>query len=322
MDAVFVPARPKPKLKFSELAAKIFIDTTTLTNIICGIPTLNNNPDSWALHNTTYSTESIQNDKTRQEKTPQANRTMMFHTRSSFGYSSSICIVLALATAVVFLASSPSNAFTFTFTFTTTAQQKQSSSKLCSSSTSSPDSAGEGGSVKPDLVDSTLFKAAINRVDDEIEAQYHAQKAAEGTGTEAPTEDELEWLAERARAKAEEANYIFLVGKLDVTLPIDTQPELDLTESIGPIVLVTSVWGRTAEATGMQEFDTLTKISVDDDDPNSNRPVFAANVKCTTLEETAGALTAAAQHAIALGKTEIQLEVQRLIKGYYAPEDS
>jgi len=240
---------------------------------------------------------------------------MMFHTRSSFGYSSCICIVLALATAVVFLASSSSNAFTFT----TTAQQKQSSSKLCSSSTSSPDSAGEGGSVKPDLVDSTLFKAAINRVDDEIEAQYHAQKAAEGTGTEAPTEDELEWLAERARAKAEEANYIFLVGKLDVTLPIDTQPELDLTESIGPIVLVTSVWGRTAEATGMQEFDTLTKISVDD--PNSNRP-FAANVKCTTLEETAGALTAAAQHAIALGKTEIQLEVQRLIKGYYAPEDS
>jgi hypothetical protein len=224
-----------------------------------------------------------------------------------------------LALAAVLLASSSSNAFT-------TAQQPQknscdassssssssSQSKLCSSS--APD---QGGSVKPDLVDSTLFKAAINRVDDEIEAQYHAQKAAEGTGTEAPTEDELEWLAERARAKAEEANYIFLVGKLDVTLPIDTQPELDLTESIGPIVLVTSVWGRTAEATGMQEFDTLTKVSVDD----PNRP-FEAKVKCTTLEETAGALTAAAQHAIALGKTEIQLEVQRLIKGYYAPEDS
>jgi hypothetical protein len=224
--------------------------------------------------------------------------------RRSFGS----CI---LALAAVFLASS-SSAFTTTQQKSCGTNPESSSSKLCSSTPP----AGDQGS-RPDLVDSTLFKAAINRVDDEIEAQYHSQKAAEGTGTEEPTEEEQQWLAERARAKAEEANYIFLVGKLDVTLPIDTQPELDLTESIGPIVLVTSVWGRTAEVTGMQEFDTLTKVSVDDPD----QP-FVAKVKCTTLDETAGALTAAAQHAIALGKTEIQLEVQRLIKGYYAPEDS
>lgn len=170
---------------------------------------------------------------------------------------------------------------------------------------------------RPDLVDRTLFKAAIDRINDEIEAQYQSQKIAEGRATEEPTEDERLWLAEQARAKEDEKNFVFLVGKLDVVLPIDTQPELDLTESLGPLVLVTNVWGRTAEATGMQEFDTLTNVSVDD----PSEP-FSAKTKCTTLEETAGALTAAAQHAIALGKTEINLEVQRLIKGYYAPEDS
>lgn len=187
-------------------------------------------------------------------------------------------------------------------------------------SSSTPSTATPEGSQKPDLVDQTLFRAAIDRINDEIEAQYKAQKIAEGTATEDPTDEEEEWLAEQARAKQIEQNdtdFVYLVGKLDVVLPIDTQPELDLTESVGPLVLVTNVWGKTAEATGMQEFDTLTRVGVDDPD----RP-FCARTKCTTLEETAGALTAAAQHAIALGKTEINLEVQRLIKGYYAPEDS
>lgn len=218
-----------------------------------------------------------------------------------------------LALAAVFLASTSttSHAFTAAQPTTTTTAGSSCDSKLFSSA-----APGEQG-TKPDLVDQTLFKAAINRINDEIEAQYRAQKIAEGIATEEPSEEEKQWLAEQAQAKEDEKKYVYLVGKLDVTLPIDTQPELDLTESIGPLVLVTSVWGRTAEATGMQEFDTLTKVSVDD----PNQP-FVAKTKCTSLEETAGALTAAAQHAIALGKTEIQLEVQRLIKGYYAPEDA
>ena len=223
-------------------------------------------------------------------------------------------VVFCLAFAAVFLASTLTTSHAFTTAQPTATSSSKtcgtdSASKLCSSTTP------EG--TKPDLVDQALFKAAINRINDEIEAQYRAQKIAEGTATEEPSEEEKQWLAEQAQAKEDEKKYIFLVGKLDVTLPIDTQPELDLTESIGPLVLVTSVWGRTAEATGMQEFDTLTKVSVDD----PNQP-FVAKTKGTTLEETAGALTAAAQHAIKLGKTEIQLEVQRLIKGYYAPEDA
>ena len=217
-----------------------------------------------------------------------------------------------LALAAVFLAST-SNAFI-------TAQQKtcaKAASAADASSCTKLDSSAAPEGTKPDLVDQTIFKAAINRIHDEVDAQYRAQKVADGTATEEPTPEEQQWLAEQAQRRADEDTYVFLVGKLDVTLPIDTQPELDLTESIGPLVLVTNVWGQTAEATGLQEFDTLTKVSVED----INQP-FEAKTKCTTLEETAGALTAAAQHAISLGQTEIQLEVQRLIKGYYAPEDA
>jgi len=251
------------------------------------------------------------------------------------------CLLL-MALAVVFLASTPTlNAFTVSAqqkscrgraatatitatvsaasTSTSTSTSTSSESKLFSSPTGDnqeqPPPPPPSSPPKPDLVDQTLFQAAIHRIHDEIEAQFRAQKIAEGTATEEPSEDEREWLAEQAAAKDDEQKYLFLVGKLDVTLPIDTQPELDLTESIGPLVLVTNVWGDTAENTGLQEFDTITKISVDD----PQRP-FVVATKCTSLEETAGALTAAAQHSIALGKTEIQLEVQRLIKGYYAPD--
>ena len=237
--------------------------------------------------------------------------------------------MLALAAVFLASASTTSHAFAFTPTFTVAQTPTPATSKTSSDSTlfsslsfslsATPEAEAEAeaeGTTKPDLVDLTLFKAAVDRVNDEIEAQYKAQKIAEGTATEEPSAEEAQWLAEQARAKQDEREqkYIYLVGKLDVSLPIDTQPELDLTEAMG-MVLVTSVWGRTAEATGMQEFDTLTKVGVND----PNQP-FAAKTKCASLEETAGALTAAAQHAIALGKTEIQLEVQRLIKGFYAPE--
>eukprot|EP00536_Pseudo-nitzschia_multiseries_P014876 jgi/Psemu1/216159/e_gw1.782.2.1 len=208
--------------------------------------------------------------------------------------------------AAFLLASQPNSPLFFSNAF---AQEK---------STGRPDtclhSSTDEASPRPELVDQTIFKAAIDRVQDEIEAQYQAQLEIE------PSPEGERWLADRAKAKEEDQQYVFLVGKLDVSLPIDTQPELDLTESIGPMVLVTNVWGRTAEATGMQSFDTITKVGVISD--NENEPPLEYKTLGTPLQETAGALTAAAQHAIKIGKTEIQLEVQRLIKGYYAPEDS
>mmetsp|Transcript_10396 Transcript_10396/g.30405 ORF Transcript_10396/g.30405 Transcript_10396/m.30405 type:complete len:228 (+) Transcript_10396:89-772(+) len=214
--------------------------------------------------------------------------------------------LLTLA-AAIFLASQPNSPLSFSNAFAQERTTGRPDTCLQSSSTNQ-------ASPRPELVDQTAFKAAIDRIQDEIEAQYQAQMAIESTP------EAERWLADRAKAKEEDQQYVFLVGKLDVALPIDTQPELDLTESIGPLVLVTNVWGRTAEATGMQSFDTITKVGVVSD--NENEPPLEYKTLGTPLQETAGALTAAAQHAIKIGKTEIQLEVQRLIKGYYAPEDS
>mmetsp|Transcript_37032 Transcript_37032/g.42629 ORF Transcript_37032/g.42629 Transcript_37032/m.42629 type:complete len:255 (-) Transcript_37032:208-972(-) len=166
---------------------------------------------------------------------------------------------------------------------------------------------------KPDLVDQKMFLAAIDRVRVEIDAQIRG-----GGCDEVSLPEQQQQPQQRSMSIEEEAKqdgFIYLVGKLDVTLPIGTQPELDLTESDGPFVLVTNVGDNTRDATGMQEFDTITKVSVNDE----NNPLVIVT-KQTPLQETGGALMAATQHALALGKSDIQLEVQRLIKGYYAPE--
>ena len=239
---------------------------------------------------------------------------MLFRHRSLLSAALVVALVLSTMKSPDAFSIAPTTPTTTRFSSSSSPPPPPSSSRLFSS----PDGTTANGdnNQKPDLVSQTTFKAAIKRIEDEIEAQYRAQKIAAGTATEEPTAEEREWLEERARQQREERDGVTLVGKLDVTLPIDTQPELDLTESVGPLVLVTSCWGRTAEATGIQEFDTLTKVSV-----NDPQQPFVAKTKGTTLEETAGALTAAAQHALALGKTEIELEVQRLIQGYYAPPE-
>jgi len=176
---------------------------------------------------------------------------------------------------------------------------------------------------KPDLVDQKIFLSAIDRVRDEIDAQIRFQEAAAAAAAaeergEVQQEQDLDQQPQ-FMSKEEEAKqdgYIYLVGKIDCTLPIGTQPELDLTESDGPLVLVTGVGDNTRDATGMQQFDTITKVIVNDE---TNPMVIVT--KQTTLQETGGALMAASQHALTLGKSDIQLEVQRLIKGYYAPEN-
>jgi hypothetical protein len=179
---------------------------------------------------------------------------------------------------------------------------------------------------KPDLVDQKIFLSAIDRVRDEIDAQIRSQEAAAAAAAAAERgevqqlQDQDQDQQEQFMIMGEEAKqdgHIYLVGKIDCTLPIGTQPELDLTESDGPLVLVTGVGDNTRDATGMQQFDTITKVIVNDE---TNPMVIVT--KQTTLQETGGALMAASQHALALGKSDIQLEVQRLIKGYYAPEAS
>jgi hypothetical protein len=174
-------------------------------------------------------------------------------------------------------------------------------------------------SERPDLVEQSTFIAAVNRVEAEIQKALEQQAQQEGTEAPPPLDNN--------------DDMVYAIGRIFVDLPVDTQPELDLTESVGPMVLVTGVWGRTADISGLQTFDTITKVTVgstaaeltssgqDNEVAQSttSATTFAASCKQTSLEETAAILTAAAQHALQNGKTEIQLEINRLIQGYYAP---
>lgn len=182
---------------------------------------------------------------------------------------------------------------------------------------------------RPDLVDQTVFIAAVQRVEAEI-AMAMAQQEQEGgdsSGAAAPEQQQQQ--------SKNDDNRVYAIGRIFVDLPVDTQPELDLTESIGPMVLVTGVWGRTADISGLQALDTITQVTVGSSaaaltatggsqgiaDPQklvSKDVTFAASCKQSTLEATAAVLTAAAQHALQNGKTTVQLEVNRLIQGYYA----
>jgi len=172
---------------------------------------------------------------------------------------------------------------------------------------------------KPDLVDKNIFLAAIDRIRAEIRTQEVAVAAAAAAGSNGELLQQATATAEEKvdisiEEEAKQDGYIYLVGKIDVELPIGTQPQLDLTESDGPLVLVTAVGDGTRDATGIQEFDTITKISVED----ATHPLVLIT-KQTPLQATGGSLMEASQHALSLGKTTIRLEVQRLIKGYYAP---
>ena len=176
---------------------------------------------------------------------------------------------------------------------------------------------------KPDLVDQKTFVAAIQRVEDEIYAieqqQLQQEQQQGGTG-------EQQQPPQQERQSMISPDVVLAIGRLFVELPIDTQPELDLTESAGPLVLVTGVWGRTAEETGLQVYDTIVSVSVggetngEEAPQEASQPTFSAYTKGQTLEQTAGVLTAAAQHAIQAGGTRITLEVNRLIQGFYANE--
>jgi hypothetical protein len=182
---------------------------------------------------------------------------------------------------------------------------------------------------KPDLVDQKAFVAAIQRIENEIFAleqqqQQEQQQQYEGGGDGDGQQQQQSPPQPQQQAPAIDQDVVLAIGRLYVELPIDTQPELDLTESEGPLVLVTGVWGRTAEETGLQVYDTIVSVSVGGDNMNEQEqqtpPTFSAYTKGQTLDQTAAVLTAAAQHSLQAGGTRITLEVNRLIQGFYASE--
>ena len=135
---------------------------------------------------------------------------------------------------------------------------------------------------------------------------------------------------------------VYVLGRFDAPLRIDSAPGLDLTETEyfndssammttttgtsssisndenntrGGLVLVTSVTGNAAEA-GLQALDTIVAVSCQ----TTNPPPFYANVNSCDLPTTAQALQAAMKHALDNNVKEIHLEMNRLITGYYGAE--
>jgi hypothetical protein len=118
---------------------------------------------------------------------------------------------------------------------------------------------------------------------------------------------------------------VYVLGRFEVPLRIDGSPGLDLTEtefegtveadleSKGGLVLVTGVTGNAADA-GLQPMDTIVGVSCKTDPP------FSADINSESLQNTAIALQTAVAHALGHNSTEIYLDMNRLISGYYEPQ--
>jgi hypothetical protein len=138
--------------------------------------------------------------------------------------------------------------------------------------------------IKPNLVDKGTFVSAVETLKREI---------AIAKGVDYVKEDD--------------PNFSYAIGRLVVSLPIETMPGLDLTET-PELVLVTAVSGNVADA-GIQPLDTIVGVSAGD--------AFQESTKALNLDETAAVLTDAINRALDNGMMEIEFELNHLIKGYY-----
>lgn len=107
----------------------------------------------------------------------------------------------------------------------------------------------------------------------------------------------------------------YLLGRLEVSIPIQSMyGGLDLTESNG-FVLCTGVSQETSDA-GLQPLDTIVGVTVGEGEGS-----FHADVPAKSLEDVAAAMHGAMDHAMANKLETIDLELNRLIKGYFKDED-
>lgn len=174
-------------------------------------------------------------------------------------------------------------------------QQRESIASHLILSESKESSEPDSQNVPPkNLVDKATFVAATERLLAEV-----AKASSSNVATSSETSD---------LATPEEA--VYAIGKLSVSLRIDTQPGLDFTESTG-LVLVSGVSEETAEETGIQPLDTIVQVRAADG-------TFQESAKALNLEETIAILRAATNHALDNDKTEIELELNRLIQIRYA----
>jgi hypothetical protein len=106
----------------------------------------------------------------------------------------------------------------------------------------------------------------------------------------------------------EDPNTSYAIGrlKMDITIP----PQIDLVET-PDLVLVNGV-SEAAQDQGIRPLDTIVGVSSGDGDG-----AFEQNTMGANIEDTFAVIKAAMEHARSNGEGTIQLELNRLIKGFY-----
>ena len=144
----------------------------------------------------------------------------------------------------------------------------------------------------PALVDKEMFVAAV----DNLRAEMAKQDPPSATDSKKDDNDDETFYA---------------IGKVQVRLHVASgNPGMDLAESTGGLVLVSGVTGHALEA-GIQTGDTIVGVSVPAADA-------AQETRQYCLEDTARVLMGAMKLAIENESTDIELELNRLIKMRYA----
>ena len=189
-------------------------------------------------------------------------------------------------------------------TTTTTTRRTPLRSVLCAASS---DSSEEGQQqqqlLPPNLVNKDLFVKAIDTL-------------MEAAGQEAPSQT------------ADNKDKGYAIGKLTIELPIIGDPGLDMAEADG-LVLVTGV-GQGAADAGVRTLDTVTAVRLYNSTNSSSEQLESADSSDTTrvvlldqdcperpLAEIGPLIVKAAGLAVENGLTTIQLDLNRLIRGYY-----
>lgn len=146
---------------------------------------------------------------------------------------------------------------------------------------------------KPNLVSQELFVKAIDTL-------------MEAAGQEAPSKQQTDETKKQGYA----------IGKLVVELPIIGDPGLDLAEADG-LVLVTGV-GQTASDAGIRTLDTITgvRLVIINSQKESTTLVDEACLE-QPLSQVGPLIAKAAGLAVENELTTIELELNRLIRGYF-----
>lgn len=159
--------------------------------------------------------------------------------------------------------------------------------------TSNADADAAGDESGPNLVDKDVFLAAVDTLRTELANQQQPEHQPLPKKNDADDDDKT----------------FYAIGKVKINLDVSSgAPGMDLAESTGGLVLVSSVTGHALTA-GIQTGDTIVAVTA--------AGAFQ-ETKAYSLEDTARVLMGAMKFAVQNGTPEIELELNRLIKMRYA----